>query len=66
VIQLAWRLTRGYRIAPWKSPYLKWRIETYCGIHAEDIDFKTFASLSWKYRKEFLRYLRWGGRMSGA
>jgi hypothetical protein len=64
MLTLAWRLTRGYRLQPWKSPYLKWRIETYSGLHAEDIDFRTFVSTSWKYRKEFLRYLRWGARMS--
>ena len=34
-----WRLTRGYRLCPWRSPYLRWRIETYCGLHADRITF---------------------------
>jgi hypothetical protein len=64
MIRLIWRLTRGYRLTPWKSPYLRWRIETYSGLHSEAIDFKAFVHTSWKYRKEFLRYLRWAERMS--
>ena len=24
---MLWRLTRGYRLCPWKSPYLRWRNE---------------------------------------
>ena len=31
-------LTRGYRLRPWRSPYLRWRIETYWGLHADRSD----------------------------
>ena len=31
MLRVAWRLARGYRLCPWRSPYLRWRIETYCG-----------------------------------
>ena len=31
---LAWKLTKGYHLAPWRSPYLRWRIETWTGIEA--------------------------------
>lgn len=65
MLRVAWRLAKGYRLAPWKSPYLRWRMETYTGIHAEDIGFTRFFAVSWKYRKEFLRYLRWAAAMSG-
>jgi len=58
-----WRLTRGYRLRPWRSPYLKWRIETYSGIPAGQIQFRDFVRFSWKTRKELLRYLRWTGKM---
>ena len=58
-----WRATRGYRLAPWKSPYLRWRIETYAGIPADQIDFKVFWRQMWRYRKDLLRYLRWADRM---
>jgi hypothetical protein len=64
MLGVIWKLTKGYRFTPWRSPYLKWRLETYTGIHAESIGFAEFLSVSWKYRKEFLRYLRWADRMS--
>jgi hypothetical protein len=35
MIRMLWRLSRGYRLCPWRSPYLRWRIETYWGLHAE-------------------------------
>ena len=39
MIRILWRLTRGYRLRPWRSPYLRWRIETYWGLHAGEITF---------------------------
>jgi hypothetical protein len=59
VLRLIWRLTRGYRLRPWQSPYLCWRLETYWGLHADNIDFRTFTEFVWTHRKEFWRYLRW-------
>ena len=29
---------RGHRLTPWRSEYLKWRIETYSGRKADTID----------------------------
>jgi hypothetical protein len=65
MLQVAWRLTKGYRLRPWQSPYLRWRLETYTGWHAEEIGFKQFWLVCWQYRKELLRYLRWAARMAG-
>ncbi len=62
-MSVIWDLTRGYRLRPWKSPYLRWRIETYWGIHADRIGFGKFWSFAWRQRKELSRYLRWAGRM---
>ncbi len=56
-------MTRGYRLRPWRSPYLKWRIETYSGLHADSIDFKTFWRFAWNERRELARFLKWAGRM---
>lgn len=58
-----WRATRGYRLTPWRSPYLRWRIETYSGLHAEDIDFRTFWRYVWRHRRDLLRFLAWADRM---
>ena len=58
-----WSLTRGYRLRPWRSPYLRWRIETYAGVHAEQIGFREFWSFAWQQRHQLLRYLRWAARL---
>jgi len=62
MLGVLWRLSKGYRLCPWRSPYLKWRIETYSGLHAEEIGFAEFWRTSWKYRGAFLRYLFWAER----
>jgi hypothetical protein len=63
MIRFLWRASRGYRLRPWRSPYLRWRMETYWGVPAETIGFMEFWSFSWHHRKEFLRFLRWADRM---
>lgn len=60
---LLWQLTRGYRLWPWRSPYLRWRMETYGGLDANDITFTRFWNFVWTERRELVRYLRWAGRM---
>jgi hypothetical protein len=49
----------GYRLRPWRSPYLLWRIETYSGLYAGTITFRQFWEFTWKFRRELVRYLRW-------
>ena len=64
MIRILWRLSRGYRLRPWRSPYLRWRIETYSGMHAERITSRQFWEFTWKRRKELVQYLRWAGEMA--
>jgi hypothetical protein len=59
-----WRASRGYRLKPWKSPYLRWRIETYWGLHADQIGFIEFWRFVWRQRSDLLRFLRWAERMT--
>lgn len=63
MLPLLWQLTRGYRLRPWASPYLRWRIETYWGIPAASIGFKQFWRFLWQRRREWIGYLRWAVRM---
>jgi hypothetical protein len=65
MLRLAWHLARGYRLQPWRSPYLCWRIETYSGLHAEQIGFRVFWSFVWRHRAALARYLRWAERQGG-
>jgi len=59
MLRVLWRLSRGYRLQPWRSPYLRWRIETFWGVPAEEIDFKTFWSFVREHRAELWRYMQW-------
>ncbi len=58
-----WRATRGYRLTPWRSPYLCWRIETYSGIPAEQIDARVFWRFVRSHWRELARFLGWATRM---
>ena len=44
MLRILWRLTRGYRLRPWRSPYLRWRIETYWGLDAGEIAFAPYVN----------------------
>ncbi len=54
-----WLASRGYRSMPWRSPYLKWRIETYSGVPAEGITAGKFFQLLWQERVSMANYLLW-------
>ena len=54
-----WFASRGYRTRPWKSPYLRWRLETYTGIPAESLTARTFFRVLWCERRSMAKYLAW-------
>jgi hypothetical protein len=58
-LQYYWNVARGYRLKPWKSPYLRWRFETFLGKEAADLDARKFFQLSWKYRANMTRFMDW-------
>ena len=62
MLAFLWKSTRGHRLQPWNSPYLKWRIETYWGLHAEQIGKQMFLRFAWEHRGELWRFLRWAER----
>ena len=63
MLQFLWIVTRGYRLRPWRSPYLRWRIETYAGIPAESITAGSFFEFVWQERRSLWMYLKWVSRM---
>ncbi len=63
MLTVLWRLTRGYRLCPWRSPYLRWRLETYWGTPANRIGFIDFWKFAWTHRHDLLRYVAWADRM---
>ncbi len=63
MIGFLWRSAQGHRLRPWRSPYLRWRIETYWGLHADKITPAEFRVFMWSHRRELLRFLRWAAQM---
>jgi len=58
-LKFYWITARGYRLRPWKSPYLQWRYETFLGQEAADLTASKFFGLTWKYRKHLKRFAGW-------
>jgi hypothetical protein len=63
VLRFLWNATRGHRLAPWRSEFLRWRIETYSGMHAETMTTKDILGFVWTSRWELLAFLAWVGRL---
>lgn len=63
MLKFLWRTSKGFRLRPWRSPYLRWRIETYWGLHAEKITARDFWRFTWQNRYDLMRFLRWARRM---
>jgi hypothetical protein len=62
-LRFLWNATRGHRLAPWRSEYLKWRIETYSGKKAESLRGRDVLAFVWGSRWELLDFLAWTGRL---
>lgn len=62
-LRFLWNATRGNRFTPWKSEYLKWRIETYSGKKAESLRARDVFSFVWQSRWELLDFLAWTGQI---
>jgi len=64
--RLAWQAARGHRLQPWRSAYLRWRVETYWGLHAESITPAVFRAFVWEHRAELWQFLDWAARMDAS
>ncbi len=62
-LRFLWQVSRGHRLRPWRSPLLRWRLETYSGKQAGAIGAGVFLKFVWHERRNLLRFLRWTGQM---
>jgi hypothetical protein len=62
-LRFLWNATRGSRLRPWRSPYLRWRVETYSGMWADKLTLRDILSFAWKMRWELLSFLAWTGQV---
>ena len=58
-----WNATRGHRLRPWRSEYIKWRLETFTGKRAEDVGARDLWRFFCVERRQLLRFLRWLSEM---
>ena len=58
-LRFLWNATRGHRLTPWRSEYLRWRVETYSGQWAQKLTTKKVMTFVWTERWELLRFLMW-------
>ena len=59
MLRYYWKTSRGYRLRPWKSPYLRWRMETFFGPEAEPAGPSRFLFLLWRERRQLWEFLAW-------
>jgi hypothetical protein len=57
-----WIIAQGYRLRPWASPYLQWRLETFFGGETTDLDAGKFFRLMWRERARMESFLEWVGK----
>lgn len=62
-IRFLWSATRGCRLRPWRSEYLKWRMETYSGVKAENVTAMGMLGFAWREKWNLLSFLRWAGKL---
>ena len=71
MLSVAWRLSWPHVLTPWRSPLVRWRLETY-GItdaqghllHAEQITAPIFRRFAWQRRRNLWSFLRWAAELS--
>lgn len=63
-IRFLFHALRGHWLHPWRSPYLRWRIETYSGIPANTIDARIFWNFLFQEKSRLLPFLLWTAEMS--
>ena len=63
-LRFLWNATRGHRFAPWRSEYLRWRIETYSGKKAETLTTRDVFAFVWSSRWDLLNFLGWVERLN--
>lgn len=70
MVRVALCLTWPYILTPWRSPLLRWRIETYGLLdehghllHAEEITLPRFLTFALHQHRPLRRFLRWAATL---
>ena len=60
-VRFLWTATAGSRWRPWRSEYLRWRMETYTGKPAGTLRLRDFVTLAIAERGQVVRFFGWLG-----
>jgi hypothetical protein len=63
-LRFLWNATRGHHLRPWRSEYVRWRVETYSGLHAEKVTATAFIRFVIKERGRLFLFLVWTAKMN--
>lgn len=70
MLWIALRLAWPYLLTPWRSPLLRWRMETYgiadeggALLAAQAVDAKTFFRFAVRNRRALWQFLRWSATL---
>jgi len=63
-----WVAAKGYRLRPWRSPYIRWRMETFFGHEADAAreSPREFFRLMWRERDRMRSFLHWAAQRERA
>ena len=61
-MRFLWNATRGHRLTPWRSEFLRWRVETYSGKPAESLRARDVFGFMWEQKWELLSFSVLGRR----
>jgi hypothetical protein len=62
-LRFIWNATSGHRLRPWRSEFLKGRIETSSGKKADELKPRDVFGFVWQEKGNLLHFLRWTDRM---
>lgn len=62
-VRFLWAAGKGSRLRPWRSEYVRWRVETYSGQKAETVRLRDCVRLMVRERRQFARFAGWLGTM---
>jgi hypothetical protein len=54
-----WSTAKDFRLRPWASPYIRWRLETFFGGDMHALGASEFFRLLWRERTRFEHFLAW-------
>ena len=62
-VRFFWTATAGHRLRPWRSEYLRWRVETYSGKPAESLKVRDFVRMFLDEPGQVMRFFAWSQRV---